>query len=696
MADPSRPKVAPVGVGSWGANAAPRTAPKKRAPRKSEPEPEQIPDLSAFEEAEQDERAVRIAAREAKAAARQEKAAAKAAARQAKREAKLAAKQAAEEEDAFDDLPDAAVPETAASAKRASRGAKMTRKEARAARIAAEQAEEEEEIQLRDPQQAQRAFKRRAQGLSARSIVVLILTAAATYLSLAPSFDVLPLPIMLDAIENPTIGIGVLLLLQFIALFVGIDVFGMGFYNLLHGMPDRASLVSFAVLASLLHGASIIVFDNQSGVQIPYLAVSILLLYAAMREERGRFAARARAYQAICSAEQPAAIYSHYDAEDDACRAVKGPLHQEKAFLTEMERPDTVDRFSMIYVPVALAASIIFALIASVGRGEPVRFFWAFSAILSVSAPLGLICAFGASYKNVSRRLLASGAAIAGARQANLLRGTEEVVLTENDLFPSGSISLESLQNMGRLSDDKVLACAAALSDAAGLELGRVLTEATRERYGVTLAARNVQEVEGGLTGDIGTSRVVLGTAALMVKMGIRIPSGQGEQVCSYLVVDNALAGVLTLRYQPTKHTYRAMRMMRRMHMNAVLAVRDFNISPAMVEEEFDLRRGFADQPDPAGVERLLDPNYAAGDSPAAILTREGAGPYMQVLRCADKLAGAVRSALTLGAFAGICGMLIVFYLVFQNSVSALPVMNLLLYLLLWYIPVFIITLQTH
>ncbi|MFQ6841371.1 MAG: hypothetical protein ACLRSJ_05740, partial [Agathobaculum sp.] len=111
---------------------------------------------------------------------------------------------------------------------------------------------------------------------------------------------------------------------------------------------------------------------------------------------------------------------------------------------------------------------------------------------------------------------------------------------------------------------------------------------------------------------------------------------------------------------------------------------------------EFDLRRGFADQPDPAGVERLLDPRYAAGDAPAAILTREGAGPFVQVLRCADKLAGAVRSALTLGAFAGICGMLIVFYLVFQNAANALPVLHLLLYLLLWYIPVFIITLQTH
>lgn len=91
-----------------------------------------------------------------------------------------------------------------------------------------------------------------------------------------------------------------------------------------------------------------------------------------------------------------------------------------------------------------------------------------------------------------------------------------------------------------------------------------------------------------------------------------------------YLVVDNALAGVLTMRYQTTKNTYKAMRLMRRMHMNAVLAVRDFNISPAMVEEEFDLRRGFADQPDPTGVSSA-ESELRQGEAPAAILTREGA-----------------------------------------------------------------------
>ena len=64
-------------------------------------------------------------------------------------------------------------------------------------------------------------------------------------------------------------------------------------------------------------------------------------------------------------------------------------------------------------------------------------------------------------------------------------------------------------------------------------------------------------------------------------------------------------------------------------------------------------------------------------------------------LRGADKLAGAVRSALTLGTFAGLLGMLIVFYMLYQNAADALPVMNILLYQLIWYIPVFIITQQT-
>lgn len=575
------------------------------------------------------------------------------------------------------------------------RSRKMKNKEAKAARRAAELAEEDEEIQIRDPAQAARVMKKQAHLLSLRSILVLIIGTAAAYLSIAPQIEVLPLPPILNVTSNTSLGIGILILLQLIALIIGIDIFGMGFTSLLHGTPDRATLVSFTVLAGLLHAASIIILDNENGVEVPYLAVSILMLYASMRDERGRLHAQAKAYSAISMAHEPMAVYSHFDSEENIFRAVKGPLHSERAFLLEMERPDSVDRFSMIYVPLVLGAAIIISFIASVGQGEPMRMFWAFSAIMSVCAPVGLLSAYGAGYKNTSSRLFAQGAAIAGARQAQLLRGTEEVVLSESDIYPPGCVSLDSMRNLSSIADGKVLACAAALTEAAGLELGHVLTELTRERYGVTLSARNVQLVEGGVKGRIGASNVIVGSQELMLKMGMNAQS-ESDGASLYLVIDNVLSGIFSLRYQPTKATYQAMRLMRRMHMNAMLAARDFNISPAMVEQEFDLNRGFTDQKDPAGSERLLDPNYTKGDAPAAILTRSGAGPFMDVLKCADKLAGAVRSALTLSTVAGVGGMAIVFYLVFHNAVEALSVLSLLGYQFLWYIPVFLIIIQTR
>jgi len=632
---------------------------------------------------DQDEaRQAYIDAREAKAAARREKKAAKAAYRAEKRAARQAEKG---EED------------TPVSPRKARR----SRKQARADRLAAKLSQEEADIRLHNPVQAQRTFFGRSRWLTVRSCLVFVLALGAAYISLAPSLEVLPLPVLLDATESPSTGIGLLLALLLIGLLLSIDLVGQGLSGLFHLRPNRATLVFASSFASILHSIWLLLAKAEpEGVTIPYIAVSLLLLYALLREERGRYAARWRAYQAICEAQYPFALYSHYDAEDDSCRAVKKRMPDWEPFLVEMERPDTTDRFSAIYCPLALVSAVVLALITSVGQHVPTRFFWAFSAILSASAPFGLLCASGACYKNVSKRLLRLGAAIAGARQANLLRGTEEVILTESDLFPAGSISLDSLQNMGYMPDDKILSTAAAVLLEAGLEVGRSLTAFVQNQYNFRLSASHIHITENGVSGEVGSLHVMVGNAALMMNLGYSLPPRSAPnrpEFCTlYVVIDNTLVGEIYMRYQPTKGTFYAMRTMHRMHMNAGLAVQDFNLSPAMIEQQFDLRRGFASQPSMNSVTRLLAPDYALNDVPAAILTRDGAGPMVQVLRFADKLAGAVRSNLTIGAFAGICGILIVFYLVFQGAVEALPIQHLLFYLLVWYVPVFFITQQTH
>ena len=181
---------------------------------------------------------------------RERRTAQKIAERQARREAKLAEKEAAEKAAEQKEIVEEA------AAEEASRKASISRKQARAARIAADQAEEEEDIKLVDPEVAMHAARRRSGILSFRSLLVLILAAAAAYLSFAPSFEALPLPVVLDILQNPTIGIGALAALQILALLIGIDVFGNGFSSLLHGHPARGTLVSFAALASLLHCAT--------------------------------------------------------------------------------------------------------------------------------------------------------------------------------------------------------------------------------------------------------------------------------------------------------------------------------------------------------------------------------------------------------------------------------------------------------
>lgn len=70
--------------------------------------------------------------------------------------------------------------------------------------------------------------------------------------------------------------------------------------------------------------------------------------------------------------------------------------------------------------------------------------------------------------------------------------------------------------------------------------------------------------------------------------------------------------------------------------------------------------------------------------------------PYVMVQQAADKLVGALRSNLVIGTIAGVCGMLLMFYLTFKGAAEAVEPKNVLLYLLLWYVPVFVLSLTSR
>ena len=573
---------------------------------------------------------------------------------------------------------------------------KLSRRERRQLEKARRKEEErardqEDEIEIRDPHQAQRVCKRRAKNLARRSIFVLILGAVATYITVGGGMG-LPMPEVLQYAEHPYLAIMTLMLLQFVSMFAGLDIVGTGVYNLFTLKADRSSLVVLSLIASLIHGMTIITFKWAGW--LPYCAVSIILLFAQMQEEKARMSGRYRAYKAATLGDRPTGVYAHQDGRDHARRVVKSRMADTTDFLREMERPDQIDYFERIYAPLAIVASIVFAAVASFGCGKPTQFFWSLSAILSISAPLGVLCAFGAPYRNVSRKLLSEGAALASARQAGRLCRMKEAVLRDGDLFPAGSITVEEIRNFGSYSAEKLLAYASAVTAGQGLEISRVLSESLREQYGRPVRASNVVHYEsGGMSADIGGDSVLVGTASFLSRMGLPVSDASNIENGVYVVINSQIAGLISLAYHPTAQTYGAIHALERIKIRPVIAAQDFNISPAMVESMFEMKHGMTDAVDPARIPEIIAPRYTAKDRVCAILSKDGAMPYVTVQQAARKLVSALRSNLLIGTIAGVCGMLLMFYLTFKGAAEAVEPKNVLLYLLLWYVPVFVISL---
>lgn len=554
-----------------------------------------------------------------------------------------------------------------------------------------EEAEQAEET-VRNPKNAARSYARHAQSLRLRAIPVFLLFAAACYLSFAGRFG-WPIPDAVSYTKSAYINLLALVAIEVVAMLFAVDIVGIGLYRLATLKPDILTLVSLSLTASLAHAIFVVVTPSAQEGYLTYIPVSLLTLFAAVRSQSSFYAGRQRVYKAATLTDKPAGIYCHEDPRDGVRRAAKAQMDDMIEFLRQIEKPDFYQKFSRIYAPLALAASVGFAAVSSFGQGEPARFLWALSAVLSVAAPLPLVCAFGGAYKNVSRRLLGEGAALSGLGPAYRLSRAKEAVLTDGDLFPAGTVGIEGLKVFGNYGGEKVLAYVAAVIGGSGSDIGKIFSETLRERYGRPVRASNILQYEsGGMSAEIYSDSVLVGTASFLMRMGLRVDEGKYIKNGVFVAINSEIAGIFALKYTSSAQTYSALHTLRRLHIAPVLAVRDFNIVPPMVEKLFELPRGVCQFPEAGRRSELSDAEYVIGEEPCAILSRDGSGAYIECVHAAAKLSSAVVFNLITGLFAGVFGVFLMFFLTYVSAVVAAVPYNVLAYTVLWYAPVFLIS----
>ena len=163
-----------------------------------------------------------------------------------------------------------------------------------------------------------------------------------------------------------------------------------------------------------------------------------------------------------------------------------------------------------------------------------------------------------------------------------------------------------------------------------------------------------------------------------------------------FCAVNGELAGIFALNYTLPDTVFPALEELLLERVGPVLATRDFNLIPAMLQQRFKLA---ADRMDFPSVERrreLSDPEQEHGGPLTALLCREGLLPFAESVTASRRLRRAARLGAALCCAGSALGLLLCAYLTSVGAYTSLSPLHLLIYMFTWLAPVWFLSGWAH
>ena len=470
-------------------------------------------------------------------------------------------------------------------------------------------------------------------------------------------------------------------LLHVLPFFIGLALICMlGREVFLYAAEKLAALkLTYELMTALLCAAALIdtglvfALDARAGDALPLHSIAALAMTCALQ-------GRAMLFRALYDSFRVAAIGdAPYMVTVTAGGAAKRSGSVEGFSLTA-EREDVSGRWQTIVLPVILIGAIVFSVLTTLEIGSWALYCYHLSAILAGANTLAFPLVYALPLRRLTKRFTKSGSALAGFAGADAMRRSNCVILTDTDLFPPGTVTLNGLKIFGEESG-KVFSYAATMAHASETGLSRLFDNLNEQEGGKleTLSDLNFYE-EGGVGGMIRGETVLFGTSSFCRKMGVTLPQGIKLRTGMFLAVDGVLIAVFAVKYMPAENVDWAMHALHRAHITPVLAVRDGNITPALLKHKFGT--------DAHAVYPQLSTRLALsekdGSKPCALIYREGLMPYAELAVGAKRLCRAVRVGNVLSILASVAGTMVSFYLNFVGAYTLFTPLKLLAFLSLW------------
>ncbi|MBQ9412943.1 MAG: hypothetical protein IJU29_07605 [Oscillospiraceae bacterium] len=539
---------------------------------------------------------------------------------------------------------------------------------------------EEEPRKDADLKTSLRLYSGQLRNLLLRARIATVLTAVMLYVTWGwTSF--LPLT---GALKSNFRAISMLLLVfQCVVMLAGLDIFTGGLLSFSKRRLGAETLVSVSCVLSVLD-TLILVLADRSEFGLPLCAVSALSMTAALWG--GYFACKnGRTGLRVLSSEQNSQIITAESGLVSDDTAILKTKRSPTGFLSRYEQTDVGEYVFNVAAPFLIVAAAVLGILAVLGSKRYFAVFHAISILSAAGTGAAAFICFTVPFAIAARRLSGSGAAVAGWAGLRELGRSSSLVIRDADLFPRGTVEVDRIRILESVDAEKVISYTGSVVAASGNALAGAFAELLRRN---NCAMRRVDAFAprdgGGMTAVIAGESIYIGSSGFMHLVGIRLPQAFNVPNAIFTAISGRLVGIFEVRYQPVSSVQEALYCLLQSPLRPIYAIRDFNITPVMVQTGFRLPNNDLRFPSYSERYRVSAAQPGKDSRVSAVVVRDGLGPLVDVAELSRRTYLATRISAAIALAGSVLGVVLCFILCWLGSFDSASAGNLLLFELLW------------
>ncbi|MCL2539708.1 MAG: hypothetical protein FWE66_05160, partial [Oscillospiraceae bacterium] len=370
-----------------------------------------------------------------------------------------------------------------------------------------------------------------------------------------------------------------------------------------------------------------------------------------------------------------------YNAEIDKS-VLKKAFDRTDGFYNNLLQPDITEQAYRYAAPALLIGALVLTILIVIVRGGVENSLHILSALLAAAAPFSALLSYSVPFGTVVRAIRKSGAAIAGWGGADDICYTDGVCVTDDDLFPPGMLRLSGVKVYDGASPENAMRYTASLIISSASGLTSLFSEVLKQQGMSPVRVENFECHESGISALVRNDQVSTGSAAYMNLLGVRVPDDTSMKNAVYTAVNGRLVAMFAIDYKPLPSVQSALISMLKWQIDLYFAMRDFNVTPAMVGQKFKVPfDSFVFIPAKDSY-MISDLHSGRSGRMAAVLVREGLSPFAEAITGGRLLKSAALFATILSVVSAALGVLIMFYMCVTGSFLSASPGNLVVFML--------------